>query len=182
MTSSLRPDERARTACAVAALLGLAAIAFASFGLVLVGTQRLMLTAMTTHSPDPGLGTHMAMFDALHGAWLVHMPLWIVLGTLLVATGLTVRRGTIAARWLQVVCVFAAVELCAYVVHLVFGILPVFERAAGLASGAFGTATRILGGAGALFALAFAIPFLLIAQAVSRSGRTDAPASDSPRA
>ena len=90
---SLRTDNLSGT---ITCVFGIVMIGFASFGLIIVALQRVMISAMP---PMPQNGPSVTdMMHAIHGVWFIYFPIMIVGGIIYAVAGFHVRRGSLAAR------------------------------------------------------------------------------------
>ena len=77
------------TAAGIAAMVvGFAAAGFGVFGLGMVGLQRMILSSLR----DPKAADFIETAGALHHAWLINLPLWILVGAALAWQGFRLRR------------------------------------------------------------------------------------------
>lgn len=92
---SLRTDN---VSGAITCAFGLVMIAFASFGLMIVALQRLILTTMPPIPQNPNTPPFSDMMHAIHGVWFVYLPIMIGGGAIYAVAGFHVRRGSLTAR------------------------------------------------------------------------------------
>lgn len=92
---SLRTDN---ISGAITCAFGIVMVAFASFGLMIVALQRLILTSMPPIPQNPGAPPFTDMINGIHGVWFVYLPLMIGGGIIYAIAGFHVRRGSLIAR------------------------------------------------------------------------------------
>jgi hypothetical protein len=92
---SLRTDKVSGT---ITGVFGLMMVGFASFGLIIVGLQRVMFSFMPKPPrEDQGVPIDVVM-DAIHGVWFIFFPLMIAGGIVFAIAGYYLRRGSQTAR------------------------------------------------------------------------------------
>jgi hypothetical protein len=121
-STSLRTD---RNSGIITCIFGGVMIPFGAFGLLMVALQRLMFSTLP---PIPATDPHGKLFletmHLIHGAWLIYMPLLIVIGVVFVVAGIQLFRGSqVARRVAQVNAGLCYVWLIAYAVSC-YQILP----------------------------------------------------------
>jgi hypothetical protein len=73
-------------------------VAFASFGLLLVALQLVIISAMPPMPQNPGRPSFTDMMHAIHGVWFIYLPITIVGGIIYMVAGYYMRRGSNIAR------------------------------------------------------------------------------------
>ncbi len=119
-------------------------VAFGTFALLMVLAQRILFSTMQPIPPDPPGIAFMKTMDAIHGVWLVYMPLMIAGGLVFAVGGIGLVRGSeIARRIAQANAVLGYVWLIAYGVSC-YRIMPLFEELSGLPMRLFGVVSILV--------------------------------------
>lgn len=156
---SLRTDN---VSGAITCAFGIVMVAFASFGLMIVALQRLILTTMPPIPQNPGAPPFTDMMYAIHGVWFVYLPIMIVGGVIYAVAGFYVRRGSLPARRIaQANAIVGYIWAIAYSVscYRIMQIMPPPIDLSEPASMAFKLVTMIFG---TLVSAAFPTALLLI--------------------
>ena len=94
-SNSLRTDKVSGT---ITCAFGIVMICFASFGLMIVAGQRMMLSAIGPMTEFPEGPSPIDAMNALHGVWFIYLPIMLVGGIVYAVSGFHVRRGSLVAR------------------------------------------------------------------------------------
>jgi hypothetical protein len=78
----------------VTLIFGLLMIGFATFGLTIVGFQRLVMQ----DSQNAEMSRIVESMKAMHGVWFIYLPLMMLGGLVFAVSGFFLSRGSLAAR------------------------------------------------------------------------------------
>ncbi len=101
----------------VTSVFGLLMTAFACFGLLILGFQRMVILGMPQEHEDAEAAAVMKAMLAIHHVWLIYLPLMIVGGLIFVGAGWWLYRGSqVARRIAQATALGGYVWVAAYTV------------------------------------------------------------------
>jgi hypothetical protein len=82
----------------VTLIFGLLMIGFATFGLTIVGFQRLVISLLMQDSQNAEMSRIVESMKAMHGVWFIYLPLMMLGGLVFAVSGFFLSRGSLAAR------------------------------------------------------------------------------------
>jgi hypothetical protein len=101
----------------VTLVFGLLMIGFASFGLAIVGFQRLVIAGTMQNPQNADMSRVVEGMTAIHGVWFIYLPLMALGGLVFVVSGIFLSRGSLTARRIA-----QANAICGYVWGIAYSI------------------------------------------------------------